>query len=51
METARPSTYKGRLIMCEGDDRRVTRMGPDGKAESLGDNYKGGRFNRPRWCY
>jgi gluconolactonase len=37
----------GRLIVCEGDDRRLTRMGPDGKVESLVDNYKGGRFNRP----
>ena len=33
--------------MCEGDDRRVTRMGADGKVESLVDNYMGGRFNRP----
>jgi gluconolactonase len=37
----------GRLIVCEGDDRRLTRMGPDDKVESLVDNYKGGRFNRP----
>ena len=27
---------QGRLIVCEGDDRRLTRMGPDGKVESLG---------------
>ena len=33
--------------MCEGDDRRITRMGADGKVESLVDNFKGGRFNRP----
>ena len=38
---------QGRLIVCEGDDRRLTRMGPDGEVESLVDNYKGGRFNRP----
>ena len=38
---------QGRLIVCEGDDRRLTRMGPDGKALSLVDNYRGGRFNRP----
>ena len=38
---------QGRLIVCEGDDRRLTRMGADGKVESLVDNYKGGRFNRP----
>src|ERR1700732_4943809 len=38
---------QGRLIVCEGDDRRVTRMGADGRVETLVDNYKGGRFNRP----
>ena len=38
---------QGRLIVCEGDDRRLTRMAPDGKVEALVDNYKGGRFNRP----
>src|SRR5205085_11701857 len=38
---------QGRLIVCEGDDRRLTRMGPDGKVETLVDNYRGGRFNRP----
>ena len=38
---------QGRLIVCEGDDRRLTRTGPDGKVESLVDNYRGGRFNRP----
>jgi sugar lactone lactonase YvrE len=35
------------LNVCEGDDRRITRMGADGKVESLVDNFKGGRFNRP----
>jgi gluconolactonase len=38
---------QGRLIVCEGDDRRVTRMGADGRVETVVDNYKGGRFNRP----
>ena len=38
---------QGNLIVCEGDDRRLTRMGPDGRVETLVDNYKGGRFNRP----
>src|SRR6202030_131596 len=38
---------RGRLIICEGDDRRLTRMDSDGKVESLVDNYQGGRFNRP----
>jgi gluconolactonase len=28
---------QGRLIVCEGDDRRLTRMLPDGKVESLVD--------------
>jgi hypothetical protein len=46
-ETARPSIYRGRLNVCEGDDRCFTRMGDDGKVESLVDNYKGRRFNRP----
>jgi gluconolactonase len=38
---------QGRLVVCEGDDRRLTRMTADGKEESLVDNYQGRRFNRP----
>jgi len=38
---------QGRLILCKGDGRRVTRMGADGKVETLVDKYKGGRFARP----
>jgi gluconolactonase len=38
---------QGRLILCEGDGRLVTRMGADGKVETLVDKYKGGRFARP----
>jgi gluconolactonase len=38
---------QGRLIMCEGGNRRLTRMGPDGRVEVLVDRYEGGRFNRP----
>src|SRR5689334_18542212 len=38
---------QGRLIVCEGDGRKVTRMGADGKVEILADRYNGGRFNRP----
>jgi gluconolactonase len=38
---------QGRLILCEGDARRVTRMGPDGRIETVADRYQGGRFNRP----
>src|ERR1700739_1522623 len=39
-----PFDLQGRLIVCEGDDRRLTRTGPDGKVESLVDNYRGGRL-------
>ncbi len=38
---------QGRLIVCEGDARRVTRTDASGKVEALADSYKGGRFNRP----
>ena len=38
---------QGRLILCEGDGRIVTRMGADGKVETLAERYQGGRFNRP----
>ena len=38
---------EGRLVVCEGDDRRLVRMNADGTWQSLVDNYKGGRFNRP----
>jgi len=38
---------QGRLIHCEGDGRKVTRLNADGKVEVIADRYKGGRFNRP----
>jgi gluconolactonase len=38
---------QGRLVMCEGDGRLVTRMGADGKVETVVDRYKGGRLARP----
>ncbi len=38
---------QGRLIMCEGGNRRLTRMDPDGRVEVLVDRYEGKRFNRP----
>lgn len=38
---------QGRLIMCEGTARRVTRTGHDGKVEVLVDRFEGGRFSRP----
>jgi gluconolactonase len=38
---------QGRLIMCEGGTRRVTRTGADGKIEVLCDRYEVKRLNRP----
>jgi gluconolactonase len=38
---------QGRLVLCEGDGRRVTRVGSGGKVETVVDRYQGGRFNRP----
>jgi len=38
---------KGRLVMCEGTSRSVTRMESSGKVATLVDRYQGGRFNRP----
>jgi gluconolactonase len=38
---------QGRLVMCEGGHRRVTRMAADGRIDVLVDRYEGGRLNRP----
>jgi gluconolactonase len=38
---------QGRLIMCEGGNRRITRTNADGKIEVLCDRYEGKRLNRP----
>lgn len=38
---------QGRLVMCEGGNRRLSRMDPDGRVEVLVDRYEGKRFNRP----
>jgi gluconolactonase len=38
---------QGRLLMCEGGNRRVTRMYPDGRVEPVAERYEGKRFNRP----
>ena len=38
---------QGRLLVCEGDIRSVTRTGLDGKIETLVDRFNGGRLNRP----
>ncbi|MCC6532154.1 MAG: SMP-30/gluconolactonase/LRE family protein [Burkholderiales bacterium] len=38
---------QGRLVVCEGDARRVSRLGADGKLQPIAERYQGGRFNRP----
>ena len=38
---------QGRLIMCEGDNRRVTRMEADGTITPLAERWEGKRLNRP----
>jgi gluconolactonase len=38
---------RGRLIICEGGNRRVTRWSSDGRSEVLVDRYEGKRLNRP----
>jgi gluconolactonase len=38
---------QGRLVICEGGNRRVTRWSPDGRSEVLVDRYEGKRLNRP----
>lgn len=38
---------EGRLVICEGGNRRVTRWSADGRSEILMDRYEGKRLNRP----
>jgi len=38
---------QGRLILCEGDNRRVTRRVADDRVEVLVDRFEGKRLNRP----
>src|SRR5262245_15362317 len=38
---------QGRLVLCEGGNRRVTRTSADGRIEVLVDRYEGKRLNRP----
>ena len=38
---------QGRLVICEGDNRRVARMTADGRVEALVDRFEGKRLNRP----
>ena len=37
----------GRLVLCEGDNRRVTRRSVDDRFEVLMDRFEGKRLNRP----
>ena len=37
----------GRLVICEGGNRRVTRWSADGQSEVLADRFEGKRLNRP----
>jgi gluconolactonase len=38
---------KGNLYVCEGRDRRITRIDPAGNVTVLCDNYKGKKLNSP----
>ena len=38
---------QGRLVICEGGNRRVTRWSADGRSEVLMDRWEGKRLNRP----
>jgi gluconolactonase len=38
---------KGRLVLCEHGDRRITRIEPDGSKTVLVDRYRGKRLNSP----
>jgi gluconolactonase len=38
---------EGRLVLCEGGNRRVTRTSSDGRVEVLVDRFEGKRLNRP----
>lgn len=37
----------GRLVICEGGNRRVTRWSADGRSEVVMDRHEGKRINRP----
>jgi gluconolactonase len=38
---------EGRLVICEGGARRVSRLTAGGKFEPIAERFMGGRFNRP----
>jgi sugar lactone lactonase YvrE len=39
--------HKGRLVACDSEARRITRMDADGKIAVLTDRYEGKRYNTP----
>ena len=39
--------HQGRLVACEGGNRRVTRTNPDGSITVLADNFNGKKLNSP----
>ncbi len=38
---------QGRIIMCDGDDRQMTRWEPDGSITVIADRWEGKRLHRP----
>jgi gluconolactonase len=38
---------EGRLVLCEGSRRRVSRLGADGKIEVIAERFEGKRLQRP----
>src|SRR4051794_32295940 len=38
---------EGRIVMCEGGNRQVTRLDADGHVDVLVDRFEGNRLNRP----
>lgn len=38
---------EGRLIMCEGDNRQISRLEPNGTVTVIADRWEGKRLNRP----
>jgi gluconolactonase len=39
--------HQGRLVICEAERRRITRIESDGRLTVLADRYEGKRFNQP----
>ena len=40
---------EGRIAICEGDNRRITRMERDGSITVIADRWEGKRLNRPNY--